>query len=146
MLVDYERVLLELEGIVASKKSHGRNDLLVAIAELKADYRIPEGLPEQALRQYGNEISFEIHHGGGDPADSTRPAEAAPVSERPDGSDIEERQPAGLATSEEDTCQTPPPPQSRPMTSSASRSKSASESVPSASRPRRTARTATALS
>lgn len=43
MLVDYERVLLELEGIIASKKSHGRNDLLVALAELKADFRIPRG-------------------------------------------------------------------------------------------------------
>lgn len=105
MLVDWEKVCLELEAIFASKKSHGQSDLLLAVAELKADYRIPEGMPEQALRQYGNEIGAAIHRG-----EAPRPAEAAPVAtERPDGPDIEA---SSLGTSQrpkEDTCQTHPP-------------------------------------
>lgn len=103
MLVDYERVLIDLRGIIASKKSHGRNDLLVAMAELEADYRIPEGLPERALRQYGNEISSGIHA-------APRPTEAAPESERPDGPDIAESTTASAQRPKEDTWQPTPAP------------------------------------
>lgn len=53
MLVDHERVLADLKGIIADKSAHGQRDLLAAIARLEAQHRVEESLPERALRLYG---------------------------------------------------------------------------------------------
>lgn len=42
MVVDAERVLLRLKAHIASKRSHGSDELLVKIAELEVESEIPE--------------------------------------------------------------------------------------------------------
>lgn len=56
MLVDFERVLLDLKTVLAAKKSHGGDSLLAEIARLEARHRCEEGLPEKALRLYGESL------------------------------------------------------------------------------------------
>jgi hypothetical protein len=53
MLVDVERVLLDLKRHIAGKSHHGQRELLSAIAQLEVAHRIEESLPERALRLYG---------------------------------------------------------------------------------------------
>lgn len=60
MLTDHERVLLKLKAHVASKKSHGQRDLLATIAALEAECAVEEGLPEKALRLFGNRLSEDL--------------------------------------------------------------------------------------
>jgi hypothetical protein len=57
MLVDYEAVLLDLKAVLAQKKSHGGDALLLEIARLEQQHRSVEGLPEKALRLYGPELA-----------------------------------------------------------------------------------------
>jgi hypothetical protein len=56
MLVDTERVLLDLKRHLATKPHHGQRELALVIAELEAKHQIEEGLPERALRLYGMEF------------------------------------------------------------------------------------------
>jgi hypothetical protein len=60
MLVDNERVLLELKRHVASKSHHGQRDLLAEIARLETRNQLEEGLPERALRLYGVGFSEDL--------------------------------------------------------------------------------------
>lgn len=60
MLVDAERVLLELKGYVASKSHHGQRDLLAEIARLEVSNQLAEGLPERALRLYGASFQKDL--------------------------------------------------------------------------------------
>jgi hypothetical protein len=55
-LVDYEAVVLDLEQLIRSKRSHGQRDLLDALADLRSRHRLAEGLAEKALRLYGDEL------------------------------------------------------------------------------------------
>ena len=41
--VDFEAVLLDLKGHIASKRSHGQDELLRVIAEFEVKRRVPEG-------------------------------------------------------------------------------------------------------
>lgn len=43
MLIDHERVLLGLKAHIATKRSHGQDELLRKLAELEVESRIPEG-------------------------------------------------------------------------------------------------------
>lgn len=43
MLVDYEAAWLKLKAEIASKKSHGKRDLLVRMGEIEVDSMVPEG-------------------------------------------------------------------------------------------------------
>lgn len=60
MLVDSERVLLELEDFFISKNSFGSRELLRKLVELKSECRITEGVPEKALRLYGVLLSEDL--------------------------------------------------------------------------------------
>ena len=60
MLTDHERVLLKLKSHIAAKASHGQRDLLGLIGKLEAECAIEEGLPEKALRLYGNLMSEDF--------------------------------------------------------------------------------------
>lgn len=40
--VDYERVMVKVEALIASKSSHGRDDLLRRIAGIKSECELPE--------------------------------------------------------------------------------------------------------
>lgn len=40
--VDYERVLVKVEALIASKSSHGRDALLTRIAQIKAECELDE--------------------------------------------------------------------------------------------------------
>lgn len=42
MVVDAERVLLHLKAHIASKRSHGADELLIKIAQLEVQSEIPE--------------------------------------------------------------------------------------------------------
>lgn len=74
MLVDFEAVLLDLKAVLVTKASHGRDALLAEIAGLEVKHRVTEGLPEKALRLYGEEL-----------ADALRPAVSPPSLEAADG-------------------------------------------------------------
>lgn len=56
MLVDHEEVLLRLKEHIVGKNSHGQRDLLGVLTRLEVECRVPEGLPEKALRLYGEEL------------------------------------------------------------------------------------------
>jgi len=51
MLVDAERVVVEMKALIASKPSHGSRDLLAAIATLEARHRIAEDDWESWVRR-----------------------------------------------------------------------------------------------
>jgi hypothetical protein len=51
--VDYEAAWTDLQEHAASKTSHGREDLLVTMATIAAEHRIPEDLLEKAARVAG---------------------------------------------------------------------------------------------
>jgi hypothetical protein len=93
MLVDSEHVLLELESYIASRSSHGRNDLLLKITELKTAHTVTEGLPEKAIRLFGTQLSEDLirTHPGKAPADEDSdraPAMAtAPGHRSPNGTE-----------------------------------------------------------
>lgn len=42
-MVDYEAAWLRLRAEIASKRSHGKKDLLVTMSEIEVDSMIPEG-------------------------------------------------------------------------------------------------------
>lgn len=42
--VDHERVLVKLRAHIASKASHGRDQLLRELAQIEFDCQVPEGL------------------------------------------------------------------------------------------------------
>lgn len=48
--VDYEAAWTELQAFAASKTSHGQTDLLVKMAQLADEHRVPEDLLEKAAR------------------------------------------------------------------------------------------------
>lgn len=56
MLVDHERVLLEVKALVAAKPSHGASALLAAIAELEVSHRVDEGEMEMWTRRFGGHL------------------------------------------------------------------------------------------
>lgn len=58
-LVDYEAVVLDLEQLIRSKRSHGQRALLDALADLRSKHRLAEGLAEKSLRLYGSEL-YEV--------------------------------------------------------------------------------------
>lgn len=60
MLVDAERVLLDLKRHIASKSHHGQRDLLAEIARLEVQNQLEEGLPERALRLYGVKFAEDL--------------------------------------------------------------------------------------
>jgi hypothetical protein len=60
MLTDHERVLLKLKAHIASKGSHGQRELLGLIGKLEVECSVEEGLPERALRLYGNMMSEDF--------------------------------------------------------------------------------------
>lgn len=60
MLVDHERVLLELKQHIGSKSHHGQRDLLAEIARLEVANAVEEGVPERALRLYGVVFSDDL--------------------------------------------------------------------------------------
>lgn len=84
MLVDYERVVLELKGILASKKSHGGQALLADVARLEAEHQVVEGSMERAIRLYG----FEI------PGDLPRPTDPLALEGAGDGHSTDVESPA----------------------------------------------------
>lgn len=43
MLVDHEVAWLKLKALIASKSSHGKKDLLVAMGEIEVESMVPEG-------------------------------------------------------------------------------------------------------
>jgi hypothetical protein len=59
-LVDFERVLLELEREIQSKPHHGSRELALKLAELRARHTIHETLPEEMLRLYGVQLSEDL--------------------------------------------------------------------------------------
>lgn len=79
-LVDWEAVVLDLECYIAAKNSHGQRDLLAKLAELRSEHRQLEGLPEKALRLYGDELvdalkprPTDVDSAGGDAMDGASP-------------------------------------------------------------------------
>lgn len=56
MLVDYESAWHDLKKVINSKKSHGGAALLVEMARCEITHGVTEGLPEKALRLYGEEL------------------------------------------------------------------------------------------
>lgn len=60
MLVDHERVLLDLKQEIAQKSHHGQRDLLALVATLEAKHRLDEGLPERMLRLYGVQVGSDF--------------------------------------------------------------------------------------
>jgi hypothetical protein len=54
--VDYEAAWTALQAHAASKTSHGREDLLVTMAKLADEHRVPEDLLERAARILGGPI------------------------------------------------------------------------------------------
>lgn len=43
MYVDHEAAWLKLKALIASKPSHGRRDLMLAMGEIEVDSLVPEG-------------------------------------------------------------------------------------------------------
>jgi hypothetical protein len=60
MLIDHERVLLDLKRSIAAKSHHGQRDLLAEIARLEVENVVEEGVPERALRLYGVALSSDL--------------------------------------------------------------------------------------
>lgn len=58
-ITDHEAVLADLEEYLLTRSSHGQQDLLRKIIELRARNRVPEGLIEKALRLFGVHFSKE---------------------------------------------------------------------------------------
>lgn len=56
MVVDHEAVLADLEAHIQAKGSWGRRELIEYLAAARARHRVPEGLPEKALRLYGPQL------------------------------------------------------------------------------------------
>lgn len=60
MITDYEAVVADLRIYLVGKRSFGQRELIIKLTELEAKHRVEEGLPEKALRMYGNEIHEAI--------------------------------------------------------------------------------------
>lgn len=56
--VDYEAAWTELQAFAASKTSHGQTDLLVKMAQLAEEHRVPEDLLEKAARLVGGPVQI----------------------------------------------------------------------------------------
>lgn len=55
-VVDYEQAWIRLQAVVAGKSQHGREPLLVEMAEIAADCRVAEGEKVRLLRLYGVDV------------------------------------------------------------------------------------------
>lgn len=75
-LTDWEAVVADLEAYVLTRNSHGQRDLLAKLADLRSRHRQIEGLPEKALRLYGEEL-----------IDAVKPRPAGPDHEGSDAMD-----------------------------------------------------------
>ncbi len=85
MLVDHERVLLDLKREIAEKSHHGQRDLFALIGELEARHAIEEGLPEKAMRLYGLAFFEEAIKAPGSERERVPAADGA--EDRPPGGD-----------------------------------------------------------
>lgn len=56
MVTDYERAWIELAALVASKTQHGREALLVEMAQIGQRCQVPAGELSRLLRLYGVEV------------------------------------------------------------------------------------------
>lgn len=61
MVTDYEAAWIELQQLVASKTQHGREGLLVEMAQIASRHRVAGELPS-LLRLYGVEVSASARH------------------------------------------------------------------------------------
>ncbi|MGH2939444.1 MAG: hypothetical protein ACRDPE_15155 [Solirubrobacterales bacterium] len=61
--VDYEAAWTALQAYAASQTSHGQKDLLVKMAQLADEHRIPEDLLERAARIVGGPILITTAEG-----------------------------------------------------------------------------------
>lgn len=55
--VDWESVVLDVVARLRTKNSHGQRELTDFITDSITAHRLPEGLPERALRVYGPELA-----------------------------------------------------------------------------------------
>jgi hypothetical protein len=55
-VVDYEAAWVRLGELIASKTQHGREPTLVAMQEIAAECRVPEGELSRVLRLYSVEV------------------------------------------------------------------------------------------
>lgn len=77
MLVDHERVLVELKAVIAAKPSHGSKDLLATIGRLEAEHRMAAEEFERHVRRFAHHY-FDTFMGLMPDAD---PAERDPLSD-----------------------------------------------------------------
>lgn len=56
-ITDYEAAWVRLAAYVASKSQHGRQDLLVTMAELAEEERLPAGELDRLFRLHGVELA-----------------------------------------------------------------------------------------
>lgn len=76
MLVDHERVLVELKAVIAAKPSHGQRDLLAEIGRLEAEHRTTAEEFERFARRFSGYL-FDTFMGLMPDVD---PAESDPLS------------------------------------------------------------------
>lgn len=84
--VDYEAAWTELLAYAANKTSHGRTDLMVKMAQLAEEHRIPEDLLEKAARILGGPIQV-MHTAEERPAAEGDQRIAGRMDERPPPTD-----------------------------------------------------------
>lgn len=56
MVVDFEAAWIELQAAIAAKTQHGREGLLVEMAQIAERHRVPAGELSRLLRLYGVEV------------------------------------------------------------------------------------------
>lgn len=83
--VDHEAAWTDLNAYVATKTSHGREDLLVKMAELAGEHQVPEDLLERAARIVGAPI--QITRTEAQPASTVDPPIAERMAEEPPSTD-----------------------------------------------------------
>jgi hypothetical protein len=83
--VDYEAAWTELQAYAASKTSHGVTDLLVKMAELADEHRVPEDLLEKAARLVGGPV--QITRPEAQPASPVDPRIGERMAEEPPATD-----------------------------------------------------------
>jgi hypothetical protein len=86
--VDYEAAWTDLQTYAASKTSHGQTDLLVKMAELADEHRVPEDLLEKAARLVGGPV--QITRSEARPASPGDPSIDEGMDERPPTTDRQE--------------------------------------------------------
>lgn len=83
--VDYEAAWTQLQAYAASKTSHGQTDLLVKMAQLADEHRIPEDLLERAARIVGGPI--RIQNAEAQPSSPDDPSIGGRMAEEPPPTD-----------------------------------------------------------